>query len=156
MTLTLELDGDTRAIVRRRFAAPPETLYRCHTEVDLLRQWMTGYDGWSPDVFEINEDGTFLYIWAGPKGASLKITGRFLEREPPHRTLHVEVMHLPDPTPENLVETLFKDDGKGGTLLVMTMTLPSAEVREAMLETGMTDGMEYSYQQLDAALHRLA
>ncbi len=150
--LTLELDGDNRAIVRRRFAAPPRTLYRAHTEPELLRQWLTGYEGWTLSRCDINDDGSFRYDWSGPEGAQFHLTGEFLEREPPHRILHVERMYLPDPTPDNRVETLFNDDGNGGTLMVMTMTLPDAATREAMLATGMADGMEYSYAQLDAVL----
>jgi hypothetical protein len=61
-------------------------------------------------------------------------------------------MFLPDPTPDNHVETLFTDDGKGGTLMVMTMTLPDAATREAMLATGMEEGMEASYVHLDEEL----
>ena len=32
----------------------------------------------------------------------------------------------------------------------MTMTVPDAEVRQQMMDTGMLDGMELSYQNLDA------
>jgi hypothetical protein len=34
----------------------------------------------------------------------------------------------------------------------MTIRYPSKEVRDAALKTGMTDGMEMSFQQLDALL----
>jgi hypothetical protein len=61
-------------------------------------------------------------------------------------------MHLPDPTPDNHVETIFEDDGKGGTLMTMRMTLPDAQVREAMLATGMEHGMEASYVRLEGLL----
>ena len=36
--LTLETEGDTHVIVRRRFAAPPEAVYRAHTDPDLIRR----------------------------------------------------------------------------------------------------------------------
>ncbi len=48
---------------------------------------------------------------------------------------------MPDTTPDNHVETLFEPDGQG-TLMTMRMTLPDAATREAMLATGMDDGME--------------
>jgi uncharacterized protein YndB with AHSA1/START domain len=57
-------------------------------------------------------------------------------------------MHLPDPTPDNHVETTFDADG-GGTLLTLRMTLPDAETRRAMLATGMEDGMGASYARLE-------
>jgi hypothetical protein len=57
-------------------------------------------------------------------------------------------MHLPDPTPDNRVETRFEADG-AGTLMVMRMTLPDRATREAMLATGMEHGMEASYARLE-------
>ena len=60
-------------------------------------------------------------------------------------------MHLPDPTPDNHVETTFQAEG-GGTLMVMRMSLPDAEARKAMLATGMEQGMEASYERLEGML----
>jgi hypothetical protein len=57
-------------------------------------------------------------------------------------------MHMPDPTPDNHVETRFDEDG-AGTLLTLRMTLPDAETRTRMLETGMEHGMEASYARLE-------
>ncbi len=54
-------------------------------------------------------------------------------------------MFLPDRNPDNHVTTLFAPDGAGGTVMTMTMTVPDAETRAAMIATGMTDGMEQSY-----------
>jgi hypothetical protein len=65
------------------------------------------------------------------------------------RIVHVERMHLPDPTPDNHVVTTFEKDGSG-TLMTMRMTLPDAASRTAMLATGMEHGMEASYVRLDA------
>ena len=58
-------------------------------------------------------------------------------------------MFLPDPTPDNRVETTFTADGDG-TLLVMRMTLPDQATRTAMLSTGMEHGMEAGYARLEA------
>ena len=65
------------------------------------------------------------------------------------RIRHVERMHMPDPCPDNHVETRFEADGTG-TLMTMRMTVPDRATREAMLATGMEHGMEASYARLDA------
>ena len=67
----------------------------------------------------------------------------------PPDLVYRERMHLPDPTPDNLVETLLESDGQGGTNLTMRMTLPDAATRAAMLATGMEHGMEASYARLE-------
>jgi hypothetical protein len=60
-------------------------------------------------------------------------------------------MHLPEPTPDNHVETRFEADG-GGTLMTMRMTQPDAETRARMLASGMEHGMEASYVRLEGLI----
>jgi hypothetical protein len=75
----------------------------------------------------------------------------YLKFEPYSRIVHVERMHLPDPTPDDHVETRF--DAKGtGTLMTLRMTLPDAQTCAAMLATGMEHGMETSYRRLESML----
>jgi hypothetical protein len=74
-----------------------------------------------------------------------------VELHPCRKIIHVERMHLPDPTPDNQVETRFDADGTG-TLMTMRMTLPDAETRAAMLATGMESGMEASYVRLESLI----
>ena len=148
--LTLELDGDRHVLVRRHFSAPPELVYRAHVEPDLIRQWMLGPPGWSMPSCEADAraGGSFRFVWANEEGATFSITGEYLELEPHARIVHVERMHMPDPTPDNHIETRFENDA-GGTLMTMRMTLPDEPTRNAMLETGMEHGMEASYARLD-------
>ena len=98
--------------------------------------------------------GTLRYRWVNGEGEGFEITGEFVSLEPYRRIVHVERMHLPDPTPDNHIETTFEPDGDGGTLLTVRMTLPDAETRAAMLESGMADGMEKSYARLESATAR--
>ena len=60
-------------------------------------------------------------------------------------------MFLPERTPDNHIETRFDPDGTG-TLMTMRMTLPDAQTRAAMLETGMERGMEASYVRLEGMI----
>jgi hypothetical protein len=62
-------------------------------------------------------------------------------------------MHLPDPTPDNHIESTFEPDGDG-TLLTLRMTLPDEKTRTAMLATGMEVGMEASYARLDTQIRK--
>jgi uncharacterized protein YndB with AHSA1/START domain len=151
--LTLKTEGDTHVIVTRRFAAPPEAVYRAHIEPKLLQQWCIGPDGWTMPVCicEARPGGKIRYEWANQKGGGFYMTGEFLELKPYSKIVHVERMFLPDPTPDNHVETMFEPDGTG-TLLTMRMTLPDVQTRTAMLSTGMEQGMEKSYVRLEKLL----
>ena len=148
--LTLKTQGDRQVVVTRRFAAPPEAVYRAHIEPELIKKWMLGPEGWTMPVCinEAKPGGKIRYEWSNGKGGGFHLTGEFLKLEPPHRIVHVERMHMPDVTPDNHVETIFEKEG-GGTLMTMLMTLPDAGTRAAMLKTGMEHGMEASYARLD-------
>jgi uncharacterized protein YndB with AHSA1/START domain len=153
MSLTLHTEGDTMIVVKRRFAAPPKALYRAHTEPELIQRWLLGPEGWTMPVCicEARSGGRFRYEWANAKRAGFHVTGEFLELEPYRRIVHVERMYLPDPTPDNRVETTFDADGDG-TAMTLRMTLPDAATRARMLATGMAGGMESSYQRLEGML----
>ena len=148
--MKLTTEGDRYVVVTRRFAAPPEAVYRAHTEPEIIKKWMLGPEGWTMPVCisEARPGGKIRFEWTDGNGAGFYLTGEYVALEPYRRIVHVERMHLPDPTPDNHVETRFDRDGDG-TLLTMRMTLPDEATRSAMLATGMEDGMETSYARLD-------
>ena len=151
--MTLKTEADTHVIVTRRFTAPPEAVYRAHTDPKLIQKWLLGPEGWTMPVCinEAKAGGKFRYEWKNAKGDGFYITGEIVELQPYNRIVHIERMHLPDPTPENHVETTFEAD-QGGTLMTLRMTLPDATTRSMMLATGMESGMETSYSRLDGLL----
>ena len=148
--LVLETEGEKVVVVRRRFEASPEEVYRAHVDPALLQQWLLGPEGWTMPVCitEPRPGGKLRYEWSNGKGGGFYLTGEFIELDPPRRIVHVERMHMPDPTPDNRVETTFTAEGRG-TLMVMRMSLPDAATRKAMLATGMDRGMEASYARLE-------
>ncbi len=148
--LTLKTEGDKHIIVTRHFDAPPEAVYRAHTDPKIVQQWCLGPEGWTMPVCncDARPGGKIRYEWKHPKQGGFHLTGEFVELKPYSKIVHVERMHLPDPTPDNHVETTFAPDG-GGTLMTMRMTLPDEKTRAAMLATGMERGMEDSYVRLE-------
>jgi uncharacterized protein YndB with AHSA1/START domain len=148
--LVLETEGERFVVVKRRFEASPEEVYRAHVDPEIIQQWVLGPEGWTMPVCinEAKPGGKIRYEWSDGKGGGFFLTGELIELDPPHRIVHVERMHLPDPTPDNHIVTTFTPDGSG-TLMTMRMTLPDAETRKAMLATGMEGGMEASYGRLE-------
>ena len=151
--MTLKTEGDTHVVVTRRFAAPPQAVYRAHTDPELIQKWLLGPDGWTMPVCisEARPNGKIRYEWTNGKGGGFHLTGEYLELKPYSKIVHVERMHLPDSTPDNKVETRFDPDGLG-TLLTLRMTLPDAETRTRMLASGMEGGMEASYVRLEGMI----
>lgn len=151
--MTITTEGDRYVIVTRRFAASPEAVYRAHTDPQLVQRWMLGPEGWTMPVCisDVRPGGKFRYEWTNGKGHGFYLTGEYLELEPYSRIVHVERMHMPDPTPDNHVETRFDPDGTG-TFMTLRMTLPDSETRAGMLATGMEHGMEASYARLESMI----
>ena len=151
--LTVKTVGDREVVITRLFAASPEAVYRAHTDPEVIQQWLLGPDGWTMPVCinEARPGGRIRYEWSDGKGNGFFLTGEYVALEPFRRIVHVERMHLPDPTPDNRVETTFEPHGNG-TLMTMRMTLPDAQTRDAMLATGMEHGMEASYVRLEGLL----
>jgi uncharacterized protein YndB with AHSA1/START domain len=151
--MTIKTEGDRYVLVTRRFAASPEAVYRAHTDPKLIQKWLLGPEGGAMPVCisEPRPGGKIRFEWTLGTGGGFYLTGEYLKLEPYSRIVHVERMHLPDPTPDNHVETRFDADGEG-TLMTMRMTLPDAETRSRMLATGMERGMEASYVRLEGMI----
>src|SRR5690606_40553778 len=101
MTLQLETEGEQHVIIKRRFAAAPEAVYRAHVEVELIQRWVLGPPGWTMPVC-VNEawpGGKIRYEWTNGK-EGFHLTGEYVELVPHSKIVHVERMHLPDPTPD--------------------------------------------------------
>jgi uncharacterized protein YndB with AHSA1/START domain len=150
--LTMTTEGDTHIIVTRHFDAPPEAVYRAHTDPKIVQQWLLGPDGWTMPVCinEAKPGGKIRYEWSNGK-TRFHVTGEYVELVPFSKLVHIERMFLPEPTPDNHVETRFDPDGTG-TKMTMRMSLPDSKTRAAMLATGMERGMEASYVRLEKML----
>ena len=149
--LILETEGETFVIVKRRFEAPPEDVYRAHVEPELVQQWMLGPEGWTMPVCEVAGavGDSYRYEWEQDGGEGrFGFTGEVLESHPPYREVTTEQMiGMPGP---GTVNELTLTPVTAGTLLVCVITYPDPELRETVLATGMVDGMETSYARLEA------
>jgi uncharacterized protein YndB with AHSA1/START domain len=148
--LELTAEGDREILAARRFAAPPEAVYRAHLDPELIPRWLLGPEGWTMPVCvcDARPGGMIRYEWANGAGGGFYLTGAFVALEPFHRIVHVERMHLPETTPDNHVETRFVAEGDG-VLMTMRMTLAEPTTRDMMVASGMAGGMEASYARLE-------
>lgn len=150
-----ELLTDRHVRITRLIEGPRELVWRAHTEPDLMRQWMQGPDGWRMTVCEIDlrAGGRCRYAWEpeeGTPGEAFGFEGETLLVEPTGRMVSTERMSDTDsPTMTNDL-SLFEDDG--ATLLTLLIEYPDLETRDAILATGMTDGMETSYARLERVI----
>jgi uncharacterized protein YndB with AHSA1/START domain len=150
---TTQLLSDTTVRISRIIRGDLEAVWRAHHEPALLRQWLLGPDGWTMPVCEVaTEVGErYRYEWAQIDGdRQFGFTGTLLESLPPHRSVTTETMIGTDgPSSTNELTLTAVEEG---ALLSIVIAFPDADVRDAVLATGMTDGMETSYARLESLL----
>lgn len=142
--------GDTQVRISRVIRGTVEQVWRAHHERELLQRWLLGPDGWRMPVCEVaaGVGDAFRYEWETEDGSQrFGFEGELLESEPPHRAVTTERMIGVD-GPGTLNEMTLTPL-QGGTLLSIVITYPSAEMRDTVLGTGMTEGMERSYVRLE-------
>jgi uncharacterized protein YndB with AHSA1/START domain len=145
-----QLLSDTQVRVSRVIRGSLEQVWRAHHEPALMQRWLLGPDGWTMPVCEVatHVGGRYRYEWASADGTQrFGFEGELLESSPPVRAVTTEQMIGTDgPAVRNeLTLTAIQD----GTLLSILITYPSKELRDMILGTGMTSGMEASYARLE-------
>lgn len=152
-TTELEMLGDERVRITRIVKGDRELVWRAHVEPELIRKWMLGPDGWKMTVcdFEPKVGIRYRYAWEpedASQGTGFGFEGEILLVEPNRRLVNTEQMVGMGEVPSTLNDLdFFEEDGY--TQLTLIVEYPSKEVREAVLATGMVDGMESSYQRLE-------
>lgn len=152
--LNVTARGEREIVITRTFDAPREMVFAAHTRPELVKRWMTGPDGWTLAVCEIDlrAGGRGRYVWRDrDNGAEMGMTATFREIEPPERIVHEELFDEDWTGGATEVVTTFTSDGER-TRMEMVVRCASPEARAAMIESPMADGMEAGYARLDAIL----
>ncbi len=151
--------SDREVLIKRSFDAPATLVWRAYTDPELMRRWLTAMPGWSMPVCEMTTDvgGKYRWRWRNEEnGQEFGFTGELLEVE-----LHSKIVHTQLFDPGNLGEsmggepsiiTVTFNETDGTTNVATSIKFASQEDRDAAMSTGMTDGMEMSYKQLDSVL----
>ena len=154
---TVDLPNDLEVVVTRTFAAPRTLVFDAWTKPELVSRWLLGPPGWTMPVCEMDlrVGGKFRWRWRNEHGAEFGFTGEFREVVRPSRIVHTEIYDPGDVGGTMGGEALITatlTETKGVTTHTTTIRYQSKADRDAALKTGMTDGMELSYQNLDALL----
>jgi uncharacterized protein YndB with AHSA1/START domain len=153
------LPSDREVKVTRSFKAPRALVYQAYTQPELVRRWLLGPPGWSMPVCEmdVRVGGKYQWRWRNDQdGSEFGFSGTFREVQPPSKLVHSEAYEPGTvggsfPGNDALVTVTFTEEG-GITTLTSLIDFGSKEARDGAIATGMTDGMEQSYQLLDRLL----
>ncbi|MFE1782036.1 SRPBCC family protein [Streptomyces sp. NPDC059506] len=138
-------------VITREFDAPPERVFRAHTDPDLVAQWL------GPrrltlriDRYDAHSGGSYRYVHREDDGTEYGFRGVFHEVRPAERIVQTFAFDgFPD---EVSLETAVFEDLGGRTRLTTKSLMDSVEARDAMIASGMEHGVRESYERLDELL----
>ena len=152
--------SDREVLIKRGFDAPVDLVWRAYTEPALMRRWLTAMPGWSMPVCEMTTDvgGKYRWRWRDDaSGMEIGFTGEMLEVAWHSKIVHTQYYDPGDTDfgsmgGEPSIITVTFNETDGITNVTTTIKFASEADRDAAISTGMTDGMEMSYQALDGVL----
>jgi len=153
------LPSETEVLVKRSFDAPVKLVWRAYTEPDLFRRWCSGYPGWSMPVCEmdIRVGGKYRWRWRSDEnGQEFGFMGEVLEATTHSRLVHTQLYDAGDlgisMGSEPSIITVTFHEVNGITNVATSIKYASQADRDEAFSTGMTDGMETNYKNLDDVL----
>jgi uncharacterized protein YndB with AHSA1/START domain len=154
-TTTLTTPSDLEVVLTRVVDAPRRLVWETWTNPEHVPQWMTGPDGWTMPVCEIDlrAGGGWHFVWRKADGTEMDMRGAYREVTPPERLVSTESWG--ENWPET-VNTLILSEKGGKTTITQVILYPSKEARDAALKTGMKEGMDQSFDRLDEHLRTMA
>ncbi len=135
----------------REFEAPPEKVFRAHTDPELLVQWLGPRNTeMRVEHYDCRTGGSYRYVHVSD-GNEYRFRGCFHEVRPSQLIVQTFAFEgFPDSVA--LEKLVLEDLGNGRTRLVATSLVDSFESRDAFIASGMEHGVREGYERLDALL----
>jgi uncharacterized protein YndB with AHSA1/START domain len=154
-TFTATTPSDREIVLTRLFDAPRRLVFEAMTKPEHVKRWWGILDErYSVPVCEIDlrPGGKWRFVGKGPQG-EYGFHGVYREIVVPERVVFTEIFD-PFPDAESVVTSVLTDEG-GKTRLTATCVYPSLEVRDMVIQSGMTRGASISYDRLEELVQQL-
>lgn len=148
------LPTDTQIEIVREFDAPPDLIFEVWTLPEHVCNWWGYPEHEMTDCrIDLRVGGEYRYAAQVPDFGEIAFHGVFMEVERPHRLVSTEIYEaFPDTEGVNRL-TLREHDGV--TTMTIVSTYPTREARDAVVASGMEDGLNVSLDRAEAILVRL-
>ena len=147
--------SDREIVLTRLFDAPRRLVFEAMTKPEHVKRWWGILDDrYSVPICEIDlrPGGRWRFVGHGPHGEAA-FYGVYREVAPPERVVFTEIFAA-FPDVESTVTAVLTEEG-GKTRLTATCVYPTKDVRDGVLNSGMTRGAGISYDRLDDVVREL-
>ena len=152
--MQLSTPTDTTIVITRKFDAPRRLVWEAMFTPDKMRRWMLPPPGWTITTCECDARvaGALELAWKSDEAdPAMTLRGVFTEVVLHERIVHTETMALGSgQVIGSLVEQHELGEQDGVTSMRITQTYASKEARDGAIASGMEQGMEAGYKQMDA------
>ncbi|GHO45815.1 SRPBCC family protein [Ktedonospora formicarum] len=156
-TTVIAEPGRQEIQIVREFDAPRELVFRAFTDPELYVQWLGPRQvNLTLESFEPEPNGKWRYLNTDENGGVYAFHGVYHEVLAPELIINTfEFEGLPEKGHVCLETLRFEDLPDNRTRLTSQSVFQSVTDRDGMLQSGMEDGTQDSYERLDDLLKRL-
>lgn len=151
---TVTLPTDEQILIEREFDAPRELVYKAYTTPELVKRWWHAKRGQVTLVeIDLRVGGRWRYVMVTPDGTEVGFHGEYREVVPNERLVTTEMFEgLPEGVSEDDAATLNTatfTDTDGRTTLTILVEAKTKMSRDAIIESGMEDGLQDALELLE-------
>ena len=144
---TVTLPTDEQILITREFDAPKHLVYRAMTTPELVKRWWHAKRGEVSLVeIDLRVGGKWRYVMVADDGSEVGFHGVYRELVPDERIVTIETYEgLPEGVSEeegSTVNTVTFAEADGRTTLTLLIQATSKASRDAIIESGMEDGLQ--------------
>jgi uncharacterized protein YndB with AHSA1/START domain len=162
MTLTsssrakVTLPTDEQILIEREFEAPRHLVYQAYTTPDLVKRWWHANRGEVTSVeIDLRVGGRWRYVMTACGGPEVGFHGEYREIVPNERIVSTEFYEgVPEGVSEEDATTLNTatfTETDGRTKLTILVQAKNRMARDAIIESGMEDGLQDALELLEQA-----
>jgi uncharacterized protein YndB with AHSA1/START domain len=151
------LPTDEQILITREFDAPKHLVYKAFTTPELVRRWWSANRGeMTVAEIDLRVGGKWRYVMIADGGFEVGFHGEYREIVPDERLVSTEVYEgLPEGVSEEQGATLNTTtftEVDGRTTLTILVQATSKVARDAIIDSGMEDGLQDALDLLEQAV----
>jgi uncharacterized protein YndB with AHSA1/START domain len=152
------LPTDKQILITREFDAPKELVYKAWTTPELVKRWWSAKRG-ETTVAEIDlrAGGKWRSAMVTDDGMEVAFHGEYQEVVPNERIVSTEIFEgIPNGEESATLNTATFEESDGRTTLTLLVEAPNKDVRDAIIASGMEDGLQDALDLLDGVARSMS
>jgi uncharacterized protein YndB with AHSA1/START domain len=140
------LPTDEEILITREFDAPKHLVYKAWTTPELVKRWWHANRGEATIAeIDLRVGGRWRYVMVTDDGFEVAFHGEYREIVPNERIVSTEVYEgapQAEGSEQGTLNTATFSEVDGRTTLTLLVQAPSKEIRDAIIDSGMEDGLQ--------------